>query len=250
MAANAMFMIHEPSGVAVGTAEDMLRTATLLESISKNVVETYAARTGRDKAQIKAEMQAETWFTAEQAKEAGYVTHVAPRKQMTAHFDMSAQFGSAPAWVRERLAELKGGNMPTSPEKTKEAEDAKPEQAVDIAAIQQKAAKDAADAATARATEISAKCQLAGFPGKASEFIANQSMSPADVADELLKMVCKKNAPTDCGGDPLKDQADPNAKYSQEYNATPETQARMTLADYQSLRRFQDGLEPLIPGKK
>jgi hypothetical protein len=249
MSANALFMIHEPQAMASGTADDLVATATVLESISANAVKTYAARTGRDPVAIKAEMQAETWFTAEQAKEAGYVTHVTARKSLTAHFDPVSQFSKAPAWVQERLLTLKGTAMadqpPSTPEKPAASE-------ADIAKMVAEAKAKGIAEATSRATEINAKCELAGLPKLAQGFIEDASLSVADVQAKLFDALCKANKPVgdDGAGDKGSAPVSPNAKFEDEYTKSPEHQARMSREDYVSLRRFQDGLDPLFPSKK
>lgn len=246
MAANALFMIHEPSGMAFGTAEEMLATAALLEQISSNAVDVYTARTGQDKATVKAAMLAETWFTAEQAKEAGYVTTITPNKQLTAHVDVS-MFSKAPAWAQDRLKQFTSLKMEgkSMPEASKEIETTVAPVAaqVDAEAIKAQATKDERD----RCGRIHAKCALAGRPDLAQAFIDDASMSVSDVADKLLDVVCKKNKPVGDEGSSDNGQSaeDPNAKYKAEFSADPQYAKAMTEAEYISMRRVDDGLAQL-----
>lgn len=76
MAANAMFMIHDPMGATVGDADDHRKTAEVLDKLKETIVGMYSDRSGKDEEQIRAWMTAETWFTADEAKEAGFIDEV------------------------------------------------------------------------------------------------------------------------------------------------------------------------------
>jgi ATP-dependent Clp endopeptidase proteolytic subunit ClpP len=76
IAGNGFFMIHNPWGGAVGEADEMRQTADLLDKIRDSLVGTYAAKTGKDHETIKEWINSETWFSAAEAKEAGFVDEV------------------------------------------------------------------------------------------------------------------------------------------------------------------------------
>lgn len=66
-------MIHEASTIACGDARTMRKNADLLEGISAEIAGIYAERTGGDPKAIRNLMLAETWMTADEAKENGFV---------------------------------------------------------------------------------------------------------------------------------------------------------------------------------
>jgi ATP-dependent protease ClpP protease subunit len=72
----AQMMIHDGHAVCVGNAKDMLGAASLLDKCSDNIASIYADRAGGDVASWRARMQAETWFSAEEAKSVGLVDEV------------------------------------------------------------------------------------------------------------------------------------------------------------------------------
>ena len=74
---NAFVMIHDPSGLVVGTAADMRDMAGTLDKIAASMIRGYAARSGRPEDEIAALMAAETWFDAKDALEAGIATRMA-----------------------------------------------------------------------------------------------------------------------------------------------------------------------------
>jgi ATP-dependent Clp protease protease subunit len=72
MASGAMFMIHNAWTIAMGDKNDFLDTAALLEKVDGALANAYAEHTGKPVKDLKALMDAETWFTAEEAVEYGF----------------------------------------------------------------------------------------------------------------------------------------------------------------------------------
>lgn len=70
------YMIHNPMSGCWGQAKDMESCAVRLRNTEKEVCGIYARRCGREEAEIKGWMDAETWFTAAQAEENGFVDEV------------------------------------------------------------------------------------------------------------------------------------------------------------------------------
>jgi ATP-dependent protease ClpP protease subunit len=73
---NALFMIHDPRLGVDGSADDMRSAAALLDKVTDSLVTTYTAKTGMPDADIRAAMAAETWYTAAEAFDAGFVDQV------------------------------------------------------------------------------------------------------------------------------------------------------------------------------
>jgi ATP-dependent Clp protease, protease subunit len=67
MGPGSMYMIHNAWSVAFGNKSDMLDMASLLDKIDGDIVADYARVTGADPKQIADWMNAETWFTADEA---------------------------------------------------------------------------------------------------------------------------------------------------------------------------------------
>lgn len=76
MAPYSQLMIHDAWGGCVGNAEDMRETAGRLDGLSANMASMYADRAGGTVEQWRAAMRAETWFSAEEAVEAGLADRV------------------------------------------------------------------------------------------------------------------------------------------------------------------------------
>lgn len=67
IAAGGFYMIHNAWSFALGNKHDMTATAALLDKVDGTIVADYARRTGATPEQIAAWMDAETWFTAQEA---------------------------------------------------------------------------------------------------------------------------------------------------------------------------------------
>lgn len=75
-AESAFVMIHNPWSIVIGDAAEMRQMADLLDKVGGQIVSLYAGNTGKDIAAIADWMSAETWFTAAEAKSAGFVDDV------------------------------------------------------------------------------------------------------------------------------------------------------------------------------
>jgi len=102
MAKNSMMMIHDPAGMAMGGADEMLRVAALLNTIKGNLADTYVDRTGNGKAAVEDWMSAETWFTAEAALQHGFADELTAESAVTACFD-PRNFKNVPEALKRRM---------------------------------------------------------------------------------------------------------------------------------------------------
>jgi ATP-dependent Clp protease, protease subunit len=96
MPENAMLMIHDPSGLVMGTAADMRAMAEALDKMKAGMVAAYRDKSGRDDAEIEALMAAETWLSAQEALELGLADRVEQPVRMAAHFDLSRFHNTPP----------------------------------------------------------------------------------------------------------------------------------------------------------
>lgn len=71
---NAMVMVHDGRGIAMGTADDMRDYGDLLDSLSDTAAEIYAARAGGTATEWRDTMrEGDTWYRAAAAKDAKLV---------------------------------------------------------------------------------------------------------------------------------------------------------------------------------
>ncbi|MGD2042038.1 MAG: Clp protease ClpP [Acidimicrobiia bacterium] len=73
---SSFVMVHNASGLAVGTAADMRELADVLDKMTASVAGIFAARTGTPVQSWLDAMNAETWYTGDEAEAAGLVDRV------------------------------------------------------------------------------------------------------------------------------------------------------------------------------
>ncbi len=203
MPENAMLMLHEPSAVVSGTADDLLSMAAALEKMRSSLVSAYRDKSGLPAPEIEELLSRETWLSAAEALDLGFADRIEQPVKMAAHFDMS-RFRNAP----QALAALSNQNeeapmskstktppgkadvtpdntdAPETPETGAAKADA-PETGAEI--IDLDAVRAAERKATlAYVTEVNELCALAGQTDLASGFIA-KAMPVAQVRKTLLE---------------------------------------------------------------
>lgn len=84
MPENAMMMIHNPLSFMYGNAEEMRERADLLDKVEETLIATYRNKSGLDNAKIKELLDNETYLTAKEAKEYGFVDIIEQPLQVAA----------------------------------------------------------------------------------------------------------------------------------------------------------------------
>jgi len=89
MAENSLFMIHNAWGGAMGEAEDMRKTASILEKISGEIANIYERKTRLSLNRIIEMMDKETWLNAKEAYELGFIDSISDSIKVAAKYDVS-----------------------------------------------------------------------------------------------------------------------------------------------------------------
>lgn len=76
IAEQGFYMIHNSWTLAYGNKHELQKTADLLDKVDSTIIADYAKKTGKSNDEIVAWMDAETWFTASEAKEHGFVDDI------------------------------------------------------------------------------------------------------------------------------------------------------------------------------
>jgi ATP-dependent protease ClpP protease subunit len=182
MPENAFLMIHDPSGLVMGTAVDMRDMAGTLDKIAASMMRGYAARSGKPEDEIATFMTAETWFDAAEALEAGLATRLAEPVRIAASFDIG-RFRNAPPELAEAVEAVEPNEAPTAADIVEDANDVAPttdpapSPEMDESDGTVAAANTAPDATAIRAEVIAHAravvdlCRLAGQPQMAGRFL-------------------------------------------------------------------------------
>ena len=89
MPENAMLMLHEPSAVVSGTADDLLSMAAALEKMRISLVSAYRDKSGLPDTEIEELLSHETWLSASEALDLGFADRIEAPVKMAACFDLS-----------------------------------------------------------------------------------------------------------------------------------------------------------------
>lgn len=211
MADNALMMVHNPWGGAIGDSAEMRKTADVLDKMRGQIVDTYRWHSSLSAEDLTALMDSETWMNADEAISAGLATEKVAAMQAAASLDPR---GMAHLRVPDRYRASvdaflkKSAEPPPAPgaasaldvvaacdaaqcsELVKELLTAGATldqvQARILDATQQKAA------AAARSTEITALCKAANMPTLADDYIAG-GMPVALVKNQLTIITAKQD---------------------------------------------------------
>jgi ATP-dependent Clp protease protease subunit len=107
-------MIHKAWSIALGNADDMLQMAAILEKVDGSIVADYMKKTGKTKEELVALMAAETWYTAEEAKAAGFADRIAGELEEEEEQAASARWNLA-AYAKVPAALLEARKPKPSP---------------------------------------------------------------------------------------------------------------------------------------
>ena len=90
-------MIHKPWSFAVGDANAMRKEGEVLDQLEGGIIDIYAARTDRKRADLEKLVEAETWFTGQAAVDAGFADVMVPaKKKKAANSALLSLFKNAP----------------------------------------------------------------------------------------------------------------------------------------------------------
>lgn len=280
MVSNGQYMIHEPWTVTAGNAEDMQKRADLLDGIAEQIVSLYARKTGLPPDDIRARMREETWMTAQQALDAGFIDAIDEPLRIAAKAHDLSRFTNPPKKVSamsetEKQADASAPEAPPSEAPPSEAppaaipgpEAARPLEPVAIArmcaAAQEHgltpillAAPHTEAQVTTRleqAREVRKICAAVRLPDRAAALIAAGATPDQTKLALWDDLVARDQAtPVDSARpDPIPAGLPADQRCEAEWNRSPELRAEFgTLAVYQSFARAQEaGRIKLYGGK-
>jgi ATP-dependent Clp protease protease subunit len=114
MVEGALLMVHNSWTLAYGNKADLTSTADLLDKIDGTIAADYMRKTKASAEQVKAWMDAETWFTAQEAQAAGFIDAIEPNTQAGDATEDAAQ-ASAARWNLSAYANAPKPATPAAP---------------------------------------------------------------------------------------------------------------------------------------
>jgi ATP-dependent Clp protease, protease subunit len=76
MRESALFMIHDPAGMTWGTIDEIKAFINVLKTVKDGIVDAYETKTKMDREKLSKLMTDETWMTAREAKDFGFIDEV------------------------------------------------------------------------------------------------------------------------------------------------------------------------------
>ena len=116
MADNAALMLHDPLMGTLGNERDHAKSIEVLQLTTRQIIRTYAARTGLSASRVESMMRDETWLDADEAVALGFAHRTVPGMKLAASFDLHGRGIELP----ERIAAKLGENAPMSEARRRE----------------------------------------------------------------------------------------------------------------------------------
>ncbi len=76
MRESALFMVHDPWCIAMGNVEELKTVIDMLKTVKDSIVDTYETKTGLERDKLAKLMSDETWMTAREAENLGFIDEV------------------------------------------------------------------------------------------------------------------------------------------------------------------------------
>lgn len=96
MTSNSLFMIHSPMSNVFGNKSQMRRQINALEKVESTMLNVYTKRTKLSEDKVSLMMETETWLSADEALELGFVDEVIGKVVVVAKYDMTGFTNKTP----------------------------------------------------------------------------------------------------------------------------------------------------------
>ncbi len=112
MGSGSLLMLHNPSTAVFGNAADHRKVADVLDTVGAGMRDAYIAKTGADEATVAGWLDAETWFTADEAIAAKLADAKTERTQPFSPAPPTAHFKNLPTAIAATFKSPKEKPMP------------------------------------------------------------------------------------------------------------------------------------------
>lgn len=103
MTANSLFMIHSPMSNVFGNKAQMRKQINALEKVETTMLSVYKAKTNISEDEIEQMMARETWLSAQEALELGFIDEVLGAVKVVARYDLSGYQNKTPEEILNTL---------------------------------------------------------------------------------------------------------------------------------------------------
>ena len=99
MTANSLFMIHSPMSNVFGNKSQMRKQINALEKVESTMLNVYSKKTNLSEEKIALMLDTETWLTADEALEFGFIDEITGKVSVVAKYDMSGFVNKTPEQI-------------------------------------------------------------------------------------------------------------------------------------------------------
>lgn len=114
IAEGGFVMIHDPYGMAEGTADELRKYAEVMDKYKSQMVAIYASRTGLSEDEVSSLMASETWMNSTEAVAKGFANKVSGKAVLSAELRLDG-FKNTPQAVKDFYAEARKGACKKEP---------------------------------------------------------------------------------------------------------------------------------------
>jgi ATP-dependent Clp endopeptidase proteolytic subunit ClpP len=211
MAENSLFMIHNAWGGAMGEATEIRKTAALLDKISGEIADIYTKKTNLPYNRVKEMMDEETWLSADEAFNLGFIDSISDAIKVAAKYDVSKFKNITDKEIQNKLSvNLKSKKMT---EELKNWFNAKVEEIITkVKASNESETEDVKEVEVMMADEKEVSEKLTGFEARVTEldsFVAELVGEKETLTQEverlnaLLSKADAKGTELSTDGDPV-----------------------------------------------
>ena len=210
MAENSLFMIHNAWGGAMGEATEIRKTAALLDKISGEIADIYTKKTNLPYNRVKEMMDEETWLSADEAFNLGFIDSISDAIKVAAKYDVSKFKNITDKEIQNKLSvNLKSKKMT---EELKNWFNAKVEEIIaKVKSSDESEASDVKEVEVMMADEKEVSEKLSGFEAKVTElnsFVADLEGEKETLTEEVERLNALLNK-ADAKGTELSTDGDP-----------------------------------------
>ena len=224
MGQGAFLMVHNPWTVTMGNAEELRKDADTLDKMRDSILSFYQSKAyGKTADDLKALMDAETWLSAEEAREAGFLVDDYAGEMKAAASLTRRAFAKAPDAAKalvefhDRKPEAPKAEAPEAPEAPAEAPVETPETPAEAPA-EPPAQPEASDAQPTPPAD-NWEARFKGLSQKFNDLQKKSAASLAEIEEQHKAALAAKDAEITSFKTQLeqgaKDLADANAKVSE-----------------------------------
>lgn len=214
MPENAWLMIHKPHNWVSGNADELRKTADTLDGFESSLISIYAAKTGMKNDDLAEMLRSETWLSAKDALELGFIDEISNPVKAAASIDLT-QFTNVPGDLAKTMSTVSKAGSSAQPSltgdktmpqhdvksavNTRDAAEVEKTNGPDLEAKAQAKAEAVIAAERDRVSEITKLSDKYDLPKAVMADLISTGASVQQAKDKVLEMLAERDAKANIG---------------------------------------------------